>query len=98
MQLIRYKTQLARLVTQYFGTQSNDNLEIEVALAESGKGSKMKNFLRNFWLNTHGQDLVEYALAAGMVAVGAVAAMPQLSTTVSDVFLKIAGIVSNNVQ
>ena len=58
----------------------------------------MKNFFRNFWLNTRGQDLVEYALAAGMVAVAAVAALPQLSTTVSNVFVKIAGIVSNNVQ
>jgi pilus assembly protein Flp/PilA len=58
----------------------------------------MKNFFRNFWLNTRGQDLVEYALAAGMVAVAAVAAMPSLSTTVSDVFVKIAGIINNNVQ
>jgi pilus assembly protein Flp/PilA len=58
----------------------------------------MRNFFRNFWLNTRGQDLVEYALAAGMVAVAAVAAMPSLSTTVSDVFVKIAGIVNNNVQ
>jgi pilus assembly protein Flp/PilA len=58
----------------------------------------MKIRICKFWQNTQGQDLVEYALAAGMVAVAAVAAMPSLSTTVSDVFLKIAGIIQNNIQ
>ena len=45
-----------------------------------------------------GQDLVEYALAAGMVAVAAVAAMPALSATVNNVFNKIACIISANVK
>ncbi len=45
-----------------------------------------------------GQDLVEYALAAGMVAVAAVAAMPALSATVNNVFNKIASIISANVK
>jgi len=58
----------------------------------------MKIRIRKFWQSIQGQDLVEYALAAGMVAVAAVAAMPALSTTVSDVFTKIAGIISNNIQ
>ncbi len=47
------------------------------------------NFVR-FWKDTQGQDLVEYALAAGLVAVAAVAAMPGLSGTVNNVFTKIA--------
>jgi pilus assembly protein Flp/PilA len=38
------------------------------------------------WKDTSGQDLVEYALAAGLVAVAAVACMPSLSSTVSNVF------------
>ena len=46
------------------------------------------------WQDTSGQDLVEYALAAGMVAVAAVACMPTLSTTVT----KIGGIINNNVH
>ena len=46
----------------------------------------MKAFYKRFWQQTQGQDLVEYALAAGLVAVAAVAAMPALSTTVSTVF------------
>jgi pilus assembly protein Flp/PilA len=49
------------------------------------------------WNDTAGQDLVEYALAAGMVAVAAVAAMPTLSTTVSTVFSKIGSIITANV-
>ena len=35
------------------------------------------------WQDTKGQDLVEYALAAGLVAVAAVACMPGLSGTVN---------------
>ena len=50
------------------------------------------------WKDTSGQDLVEYALAAGMVAVAAVACMPALSTTVSTVFTKIASIINTNVH
>jgi len=49
------------------------------------------------WKDRRGQDLVEYALAAGMVAVAAVAAMPALTTVVNNVFSKIASIISTNV-
>jgi pilus assembly protein Flp/PilA len=51
-----------------------------------------------FWTDCRGQDLVEYALAAGMVAVAAVAAMPQLSGTVNNVFSKIGSIITANVH
>jgi pilus assembly protein Flp/PilA len=57
----------------------------------------MKVYMRKFWNDTQGQDLVEYALAAGMVAVAAVAAMPQLSGTVNNVFSKIASIIDKSV-
>jgi pilus assembly protein Flp/PilA len=40
---------------------------------------------------------VEYALAAGMVAVAAVAAMPALSAVVSNVFSKIGSMIAANV-
>lgn len=49
------------------------------------------------WKETHGQDLVEYALAAGMVAVAAVACMPSLSTTVNNVFTRIGTLINTNV-
>jgi pilus assembly protein Flp/PilA len=58
----------------------------------------MKLCIRKFWKDTSGQDLVEYALAAGMVAVAAVAAMPSLTSVVSNVFTKIGSIVANAVN
>lgn len=51
-----------------------------------------------FWKDTQGQDLVEYALAAGLVAVAAVACMPGLSGTVNQVFTKIGSIINSSVQ
>jgi pilus assembly protein Flp/PilA len=54
--------------------------------------------IRNLWTDTRGQDLVEYALAAGMVAVAAVAAMPALGTTVQNVFTKIGSIIEAQVK
>jgi pilus assembly protein Flp/PilA len=57
----------------------------------------MKDFWRSFRSDTRGQDLVEYALAAGLVAVAAVAAMPALSTAVSAVFGKIGSIINSTV-
>ena len=61
--------------------------------------TRFSNYLLRLrlWQDTAGQDLVEYALAAGMVAVAAVAAMPTLSTTVSTVFSKIGSIITANV-
>jgi len=57
----------------------------------------MKRFFKELWQDTQGQDLVEYTLAAGMVAVAAVACMPGLSGTVNNVFNKIASIVNSAV-
>jgi pilus assembly protein Flp/PilA len=58
----------------------------------------MKTFWQQFWNDTQGQDLVEYALATGLVAVAAVAAMPALSSTVSTVFSKIGTIINSSVN
>jgi len=58
----------------------------------------MKQFSSRFWQDTQGQDLVEYALAAGLVAVAAVACMPALSTTVNTVFTKIGSIIASSVN
>ena len=49
------------------------------------------------WQDTRGQDLVEYALMVGMVAVAAVAAMPALTGTLSTVFSKIGSTVTAQV-
>jgi pilus assembly protein Flp/PilA len=63
-----------------------------------GAAVTMRIDWKRFWKDTRGQDLVEYALAAGLVAVAAVAAMPALSTTVSTVFVKIGSIINSAVQ
>jgi pilus assembly protein Flp/PilA len=56
------------------------------------------NSVLRFWKDERGQDLVEYALAAGLVAVAAVACMPGLSGTVNTVFTKIGSIINANVH
>ena len=58
----------------------------------------MRDYIEQFWQDSQGQDLVEYALMAGMVAVAAVAAMPALSGTVNNVFSKIGSIITSVVQ
>ena len=57
----------------------------------------MKTFFKLLWQDTEGQDLVEYALMVGMVAVAAVAAMPSLTGTLSTVFSKIGSTVTAQV-
>ena len=38
------------------------------------------------WKDTHGQDLIEYALMAGFVAVAAGAIMPGVATQITTIF------------
>ena len=85
-------------LTEYTPKSRIGNLKTQILWASQGKAAQMKDRIRNFWRDTQGQDLVEYALAAGMVAVAAVGAMPALSTTVSNVFNKIGGIIENTVH
>jgi pilus assembly protein Flp/PilA len=42
------------------------------------------------WADNHGQDLIEYALMAGFVAVSAGAIMPGVATNISKIFSKVA--------
>jgi Flp pilus assembly pilin Flp len=42
------------------------------------------------WKDAHGQDLIEYALMAGFVAVSAAAIMPTVSTSLSKIFSKVS--------
>jgi pilus assembly protein Flp/PilA len=58
----------------------------------------MKLSIRSLWRNTQGQDLVEYALAAGLVAVMAVATMPPLGGVMANVFNAIGGLIQNSVH
>ncbi len=44
--------------------------------------------------DTRGQDLIEYALMAGFVAVAAGAVMPNVSSSISTIFSKISSVMS----
>jgi pilus assembly protein Flp/PilA len=57
----------------------------------------MKNLVLRLkiWKDTRGQDLIEYALMAGFVAVAAGAIMPGVASSISTIFSKIASVMSN---
>ena len=58
----------------------------------------MQRCWSKFWNDTQGQDLIEYALAAGLVAIAAVAAMPTLNAAVGHVFAKVGSIIDSTVK
>ena len=47
------------------------------------------------WKDTRGQDLIEYALMAGFVAVAAGAIMPGVAGSISTIFSKISAVLSD---
>ena len=47
------------------------------------------------WQDDHGQDLIEYALMAGFVAVAAGAIMPGVSSSISKIFSKVTSVMTN---
>jgi pilus assembly protein Flp/PilA len=64
------------------------------------KGEYMKRVISllwraRIWSDSHGQDLIEYALMAGFVAVAAGAIMPGVSSSVSKIFSKVGSVMSN---
>ena len=54
----------------------------------------MRRLALAIWLNTKGQDLIEYALMAGFVAVSAGAFIPNIAPSISTVWTKISSVVS----
>ena len=56
----------------------------------------MKNLLLKLKVmkDTNGQDLIEYALMAGFVAVAAGAIMPGVATSISTIFSKVASVLA----
>ena len=59
--------------------------------------NQMKNMLLKLkiWKDQNGQDLIEYALMAGFVAVAAGAIMPNVATSISTIFSKIGSVLTN---
>ena len=54
---------------------------------------KLINQLK-IWKDTRGQDLIEYALMAGFVAVAAGAIMPNVATSISSIFSEIGSVLT----
>ena len=50
--------------------------------------------LARIWKNRRGQDLIEYALMAGFVAVAAGAVMPSVAGSISTIFSEISSVMS----
>jgi pilus assembly protein Flp/PilA len=49
------------------------------------------------WRDSSGQDLIEYSLGAGMVALTAVATMPTLQAAVSNIFVMVGSLINSAV-
>ena len=58
--------------------------------------SRIYNFVLKLqvWKDTRGQDLIEYALMAGFVAVAAGAIMPNVSSSISQIFSKVSSVMA----
>ena len=55
---------------------------------------KLTNLVLNLKKDTRGQDLIEYALMAGFVAVAAGAIMPNIAGSISTIFGKVASVMT----
>lgn len=51
--------------------------------------------LMKIWKDERGQDLIEYALMAGFVAVAAGAIMPGVASSISTIFSKISSVMTD---
>ena len=54
----------------------------------------MQTLIVTLWKDDRGQDLIEYALMAGFVAVAAGAIMPGVSTNISQIFSKVQSVMT----
>jgi Flp pilus assembly pilin Flp len=57
-------------------------------------GTQFANFLMRVWRDRRGQDLIEYALMAGFVAVAAGAIMPNVASSISLIFSQISSVMT----
>jgi Flp pilus assembly pilin Flp len=59
---------------------------------ETDKMTKLYISLRNLVKDERGQDMVEYALLAGFIAVAAGAVLPGIATSLSTIFSKMISV------
>jgi pilus assembly protein Flp/PilA len=53
-------------------------------------------FRLRIWRDTRGQDLIEYAMIAGFIAIAAAVAFPQITGSISNIFSAIGSRVDAN--
>ncbi len=58
-------------------------------------GTQTVFFLLRLWRDRRGQDLIEYALMVGFVAVAAGAIMPGVASSISTIFSQITSVMAN---
>ena len=57
--------------------------------------NKLHSLILKLQRDERGQDMVEYALLAGFIAVAAGAILPGISSSISVIFSKMASLVAN---
>ncbi len=58
--------------------------------------NKLKHIFSNLVCDESGQDLIEYALVAALIGLGAVASMKALANTIGNAFNGIGNSLTNN--
>ncbi len=58
-------------------------------------GWKLKIWQTKIFKDTRGQDLTEYALMAGFLAVGCAAALPDIATTIVTLITKVIAVLTS---
>ena len=78
----------------YFGVALLERPTVTKILKEKHM-TKFYLTLTRLLRDKEGQDLVEYALLAGFIAVAAGALLPGISTSISTIFSKMASVLTN---
>lgn len=60
----------------------------------AGLSNKLSVWITELARDAQGQDLIEYALMAGFVAVAAAASMPNINSNLSTVFSKVSSVMT----
>jgi len=58
---------------------------------------RLRDALREFIRDERGQDLIEYALVAGLIGLGTMVAMSGLATKIKSSFNTVGNVVTNSV-
>jgi pilus assembly protein Flp/PilA len=85
----------ARLRLQWIPENSQIEWELAISMKRlEGLARKFCGWIRELERDAQGQDLIEYALMAGFVAVAAAASMPNINSNLSVVFSKVSSVMT----